>query len=387
MLLEVVVIPRRCIVKCRHHWFTCLGGCLGMLAVLLPVARGADESAIRTAIAEASAFLIDQGQAADGGFSTQAGPAVTALAVTALVKTGTPVDSPTVQKGIDYLLRFKQADGGIYPPDSFVSNYETSIALVALAACNLDGRYDEPIKAAQAFVKGLQWDDGEGKGSADPAYGGAGYGRKGRPDLSNTSFLIEALRSVGTGADDPAIQRALVFVSRTQNLEGSHNPLPFPAKNPDGGFYYTPAAGGESQAGTTPEGGLRSYGSMTYAGLKSMIFAGLTKDDPRVKAAVAWLAKHYTFTENPGLGDAGLYYYFQTAAKALDTLGDDTFTDASGVNHVWRSELADAIIARQQPDGSWVNSNPRWMEGDPNLVTSYTLLALASCLPKPPAAR
>jgi squalene-hopene/tetraprenyl-beta-curcumene cyclase len=387
MLLEVVVILRRCNVKCRHQWFTCLGCCLGMLAVLLPVARGADESAIRTAIAEASAFLIDQGQAADGGFSTQAGPAVTALAVTALVKTGTPVDSPAVQKGIDYLLRFKQADGGIYPPDSFVSNYETSIALVALAACNLDGRYDEPIKAAQAFVKGLQWDDGEGKGSADPAYGGAGYGRKGRPDLSNTSFLIEALRSVGTGADDPAIQRALVFVSRTQNLEGSHNPLPFPAKNPDGGFYYTPAAGGESQAGTTPEGGLRSYGSMTYAGLKSMIFAGLTKDDPRVKAAVAWLAKHYTFAENPGLGDAGLYYYFQTAAKALDTLGDETFTDASGVNHVWRSELADAIIARQQPDGSWVNSNPRWMEGDPNLVTSYTLLALASCLPKPPAAR
>ena len=118
-----------------------------------------------------------------------------------------------------------------------------------------------------------------------------------------------------------------------------------------------------------------------------MIFAGLTKDDPRVKAAVAWLAKHYTFAENPGLGDAGLYYYFQTAAKALDTLGEETFTDAAGVNHAWRSELADAIIARQQPDGSWVNTNPRWMEGDPNLVTSYTLLALASCLPKPPAAK
>ena len=80
MLLEVVVILRRYNVKCRHHWFTCLGSCLGMLAVLLPVARGADESAIRTAIAEASAFLIDQGQAADGGFSTQAGPADTALA-------------------------------------------------------------------------------------------------------------------------------------------------------------------------------------------------------------------------------------------------------------------------------------------------------------------
>ena len=362
--------------------------CAAALLLLAPSsACAADEAAVRAAIAKASAYLAEQGQAADGSLSAQAGPAITALAVTALVKTGTPPDAAAVRRGIDYLLRFRQEDGGIHPSESAVANYETSIALVALAACNRDGRYDGEIKAAQAFVKGLQWDDGEGHGSSDPAYGGAGYGRKKRPDLSNTAFLVEALRELGAGADDPAIQRALVFVSRTQNLEGPHNTLPFPAKNPDGGFYYTPAAGGESQAGATPEGGLRSYGSMTYAGLKSMIFAGLTRDDPRVKAAIDWLAKRYTFAENPGLGDAGLYYYFHTAAKALDALGEDSFTDASGTKHAWRSELADALLARQQPDGSWVNGNPRWMEGDPNLVTSYALLALAPCLPKPVADR
>jgi squalene-hopene/tetraprenyl-beta-curcumene cyclase len=358
----------------------------GWLATASPAAA-ADEAALKAAIAKASAYLVEQGQAGDGSFSSQVGPAITALVVTGLVRSGTPVDAPAVRKGIAYLLSFRQPDGGIYPADSAVANYETSIALMALVACNADGRHDGAIRAATAFVKGLQWDDGEGQGASDPAYGGAGYGKKKRPDLSNTAFLIEALQSVGAGADDPAIQRALVFVSRTQNLEGPHNTLPFPTKNPDGGFYYTPAAGGESQAGTTSEGGLRSYGSMTYAGLKSMIFAGLGRDDPRVQAAVAWLAKHYTFAENPGLGDAGLYYYFQTAAKALDTLGDETFVDAAGRRHAWRSELADAIIARQQPDGSWVNTNPRWMEGDPNLVTSYALLALASCLPKPPAGR
>jgi squalene-hopene/tetraprenyl-beta-curcumene cyclase len=363
-----------------------LGGCVAGL--LVPsAARAADEAAVRAAVARASAFLAEQGQADDGSFSAQAGPAVTALAVTALVKTGTPADAAGVRRGLEWLLRFRHEDGGIHPPESAVANYETSIALVALAACNRDGRYDDQIRTAQAFVRGLQWDDGEGRGSSDPAYGGAGYGRKKRPDLSNTAFLVEALRELGAGADDPAIQRALVFVSRTQNLEGPHNTLPFPAKNPDGGFYYTPAAGGESQAGETPEGGLRSYGSMTYAGLKSMIFAGLTRDDPRVKAAVEWLAKRYTFAENPGLGDAGLYYYYHTAAKALDALGDDTFTDAAGLKHAWRSELADALLARQQADGSWVNENPRWMEGDPNLVTSYALLALAACLPKQPAGR
>ena len=202
----------------------------------LPRAAAAEPAAIRAAIDKGSSFLIDQGQAEDGSFSSQAGPAVTALAVTALARNGTPPDASAVQKAIGYLMRFKQSDGGIHPPESPVANYETSIAMLALAACNRDGRYDKEIKGAEAFVKGLQWDDAEGPGPADPAYGGAGYGKKNRPDLSNTSFLVEALRSVGTGADDPAIQRALVFVSRTQNLEGPHNTLPFPAKNPDGGF-------------------------------------------------------------------------------------------------------------------------------------------------------
>ena len=39
---------------------------------------------------------------------------------------------------------------------------------------------------------------------------------------------------------------------------------------------------------------------MTYAGLKSFLYAGVSKDDPRVKAAVEWVRKHYTVTENPG---------------------------------------------------------------------------------------
>jgi len=348
------------------------------LAILIPAARAADPVAIRAAIGRGATFLVGA-QAADGSFSAELGPAVTALAVTALVKAGRPVTDPAVSRGLEHLLSFRQPDGGIHAADSPLANYETSIAILALVACNEGGRYDRELEAAAAFVRGIQWDDGEGKGPDDPAFGGAGYGRKSRPDLSNTQFLVEALRAVGSSADDPAIQKALEFVSRTQNLPGPHNPLPFAAKNPDGGFFYTPAAGGESQAGETPDGGLRSYGSMTYAGLKSMIFAGVAKDDPRVAAAIEWLGKHYTFGENPGMGQAGLYYYLHTAAKALDALGEDRFTDAAGKPHVWREELAAAIVERQRPDGSWANANARWMEDDVNLVTSYALLALAYC--------
>ena len=246
-----------------------------------------------------------------------------------------------------------------------------------------DKRYDKLLDRAEAFVKNLQWDDKEGHDRSSPNYGGAGYGGSKRPDLSNTAFLLDALKSAGRGPDDEAMQKALVFVSRCQNLESEYNTTAFAAKNPDGGFYYTPAAGGASMAGKTDNGGLRSYGSMTYAGLKSMIYAGLGPDDPRVKAATRWLAEHYSLEENPGMGTAGLYYYYQTLAKALAATGEPSFADAAGKKHDWRAELIAAIASRQKPDGSWVNPNNRWLEGDANLVTGYALLALSYCRPKP----
>src|SRR5690606_33265945 len=145
------------------------------------------------------------------------------------------------------------------------------------------------------------------------------------------------------------------------------------AKIDDGGFYYTVADGGESKAGTEPNGGLRSYGSMTYAGLKSMIYAGLSQDDPRVAAAVSFLRKHYSLADNPGVGQQGLFYYYQTMAKALDALGEAKFADDSGTQHDWQRELIVKLSELQQPDGSWVNPTTRWMEGDPNLVSGYAL--------------
>jgi squalene-hopene/tetraprenyl-beta-curcumene cyclase len=225
----------------------------------------------------------------------------------------------------------------------------------------------------------MQWDETEGKTRDDAFYGGAGYGgRNSRPDLSNTSYFIEALRDTGLPADDPALKKALVFVSRCQNLKSEFNDQPWAGKINDGGFVYTAANGGQSMAGPPgADGGLRSYASMTYAGLKSMIYAGLTRDDPRVKAAYDYITRHYTLDENPGLGQQGLYYYYHTFAKALSLLGRPTIKDASGRDHDWRAELVEALARRQHPDGSWVNPADRFMEGDPNLVTAYALLALA----------
>jgi len=372
--------------------------CLWVAAVLTAaaVAAGADSppaaakvgpGEVQQAMDRAVLFLQTKAQALDGSFNAAAGPGVTAVVTTGLLRSGRTPGDPLVAKSLRFLEKMAKPDGGIYQAGSLYGNYETCLAMMCFQEANRNGRYDKLLKAAEAFVKKEQWDDGENAPRSDFRYGGAGYGKNQRPDLSNTQFLVEALRAVGDGPNDEAIQKALVFVSRCQNLESEHNTTGLPLKNPDGGFYYTPASGGVSMADKTPEGGLRSYGSMTYAGLKSMIYAGVGPEDPRVKAAFGWVRKHYDVASNPGMGSAGLYYYYHTFAKALDAMKLDLIEDAKGVKHDWRSELAGELIRRQRADGSWINDNNRWLEGDPSLVTGYALLTLSYCrAPVPKAA-
>lgn len=342
---------------------------------------GPDAAALKKSRQRALDYLRTS-QADDGSWTTKKEPGIGGLVVTAALRSGLKPDDPMVARGLKYLSTFIQPDGGIYPPDSTHKNYQTCIALLAFHEANKTGTYDKLIANADKFLRKLQWDEDEGKDRADTNYGGAGYGGHARPDLSNTQFLLEALKAAGAKADDPAFQKALIFISRTQNLETEANTTPFAAKINDGGFYYTPAAGGASMAGQTENGGLRSYASMTYAGLKSMIYAGVGPNDPRVKAAFNWIKKHYTVESNPGMGEQGLYYYHHTFAKALDALGVDLVEDADGKKHDWRKDLADHLFAVQKPNGSWVNGAERWNEGDPNLATAYALLALSYCDPK-----
>ncbi len=359
------------------------------LSCVLQVALGqqTDAEQYRQMISKSIEYLRVRGQADDGSFSAASGIGPTGLVVSGLLSSGLTTTDPMVAKGLAYLEKFVQADGGIYRPDSLHRNYDTCIAMVAFSRANAGGKYSPLIAKSESFVRGIQWDEGEGKDASDTFYGGAGYGSHSRPDLSNTAFLIDALTSLSSGSgisssEDEGIQKALVFVSRCQNLESPSNNTPHAAKINDGGFYYTVAEGGESKAGNEPDGGLRSYGSMTYAGLKSMIYAGVGKDDPRVSAAVSFLRKNYTIEANPGMGQQGLFYYYHTMAKALAALQEPEFTDASGVRHDWKSELRSKMFALQQADGSWLNPTTRWMEGDPNLVCGYSLLALSYCKPE-----
>jgi squalene-hopene/tetraprenyl-beta-curcumene cyclase len=316
----------------------------------------------------------------DGSFAPKlAGPGLTALTAAALLKSGRGPDDPVVAKALAYLEKQVKSDGGVY--DKRLANYSTCLAVMAFQEANKDGKYDKVIANALTYLKSLQALDG-----ADPkdvSFGGTGYDGKGRPDLSNTHFFVEALLAGGVSQTDPSVKASLAFLSRCQNLPGEFNDQEFAKKTTDddrGGFTYNPLeAKSDKSERRTPAGGLRSEGGMTYAGLKSFLYAGVGKDDPRVKAAVDWIRRHYTLTENPGAGQAGLYYYYTTFAKAMAALGEDVFADARGVKHPWRKELFEELKKRQKPDGSWANDNQAFLENQPELATAFAVLALSYC--------
>jgi hypothetical protein len=182
-----------------------------------------------------------------------------------------------------------------------------------------------------------------------------------------------------------AVRKAMIFTSRCQNLASPFNSAEFTEHIPEGdvgSFIYSAEGKGETKAEAlpnTPRGGLRGYASMTYAGLKTFLYAGVDKDDFRVQAAMDWIRRHYDLDSNPGVGQQGLFYYYHVFGKTMHAIGKPTLTDHDGVEHDWRSELVAKLSSKQRDDGSWTNEQDRWYEGDPNLVTAYSLLAISYC--------
>jgi hypothetical protein len=334
---------------------------------------------VSASIEKAIAYLKTK-QNPDGSFAPKlGGPGITALIAAGLIRQG-HADDPLVKKALAYLEKNVKDDGGIY--NKGLANYSTSVALIALKEANSGGKYDKVIANAAKFLKTLQNRDEKD----DLKFGGVGYDAKSRPDLSNAHFFVEALLAAGVPKDDPAVKDALVFLSRCQNLPGEIQTQEFAKKaseNDKGGFVYNPFdAKNEKSDRRTAEGGLRSEGGMTYAGLKSFLYAGVGKNDDRVKAAVSWIRKHYTLEENPGMKDAGLFYYYHTFAKAMDAWGEDEFADADGKKHDWRQELFDTLKKKQAENGSWANKNSAFYESTPELATAYAVLALSYTVKK-----
>ena len=320
----------------------------------------------------------------DGYWGEQTLPAFTAYALRAqLSDPSLDLKKPLpahLAKGLDWLAAQQKKDGGIY--STGLATYNTSSAIMALYIAD-PVKYKEAIVKARGFLIGQQTDWGVKNESDDSFDGGIGYGGSyEHSDLSNTHLALEALyhtRALATDTGEKNVVEldwgaALEFVSRCQNLQATNKTEN--AGN-DGGFVYFP---GNSKAGEElDENGktaLRSYGSMSYAGLLSLVYADLDAEDPRVKAVLTWLSNNYTLKENPGLDQQGLYYYYHVMAKTLAAANIPTLETKTGKKVDWRAELSTKVINSQREDGSWINQTARWMENDPILVTSYAVMTL-----------
>ncbi len=410
-----------------------LAGSLGVGAqepVLRPGAAPAlPESLAReaaTAMKRGAAYLLGK-QSADGAW--QNFPAITALACVALRPCQLPEQDESrlaaIEKGRQYILANVQPDGAICTPDRVYVNYSTAVCLSALAI--LADPADIPvIRKTRQYLVAQQLDEDHATqpvAKDNPNYGGFGYGesasrgpgggpgrgpgrgpgmggpgrgpgagegagmppggRLPRADLSCTQWVLEALylsdavdRDAPGKSDvearevDLAWQKAVSFLQAVQNLQKTGEGGWVVSEGKDGGFAYLPTGPGESDS-------MRSYGSMTYAGLKSMIYAKLAPDDARVKAALEWARQHYTVAENPGMEAAGHFYYLLTFAKAHAVWGGANVVTADGVQHDWRRDLVTKLLELQKEEGQWWNDRSgRWQENNPELVTCYALISL-----------
>lgn len=478
-----------------------------------PIAQQAETAVNADAmIAKAIAYLRTQQDAKTGGWCVQEGapvfPAITGLVLQGmLAQPGITEDDAAVQAGVKFMLNSQQEDGGIYV--GMLPSYNTAICLTALSKVNSPAQVADAREKALAFLRTIQYgeaavahdtlsESAQAVAGDNPFYGGFGYGRHGRPDMSNTAFAVEAMHAMNLPDNDPAYERVITFLQRCQMQEKAGsidvNDLAYAKGSTQGGFIYSTSVNkdkvgiGQSPAGEIAESldnrsgasahvrlkqvdgkaltltreeviakikriwdrepdlsrgiiaqeyqvllgptgdgvaassfevrasippdrlaavlaealaadvdgagsitaqaekhwqGLvrhRAYGTMTYAGLKSYLYAGLSKSDPRVLAAREWISRNYTLDVNPGsLETDGLYYYYLMFARTYDALGEPVVpvvTAAGSEQRDWAKDLVTQLATLQNEDGSFRSVDDRWMENNPVLITAYSLIAL-----------
>ncbi|NNM84649.1 MAG: hypothetical protein HKL96_02670 [Phycisphaerales bacterium] len=270
------------------------------------------------------AYLLRR-QGGRGQWLGHVGPAVTALVVKALVDAGYPLQSRPVLRGLEFIESCRHRDGGFYA--NVEPQYNTAIVLSVLRELPTE-LYQSQVADGIAFLHHAE-------------VAGAG----GVPSSAANQWFR------GGRVPHGWLKRQSVWQLRPLQLdphERSANQI------------------------------LTNYGLLSYAQLKSLVYARLTPGDLRVRRLQHWLARHYTLQCNPAAGGArGQFYYYLVFARILATSHTNVFAGASGRVHCWREDLLTQLANMQRPDGSWINTRAAaWLEGRPVMVTTYAVLAI-----------
>ena len=265
--------------------------------------------------------------------------------------------------------------------------YAGAGALFALSVAK-NHRHQAVRDALVQYLRARQLDERHGWRPEDAAYGGWGYYTgpltkppKGAPsshllsaNLSSTLYAVGALQMAGVPWSDPAFSKARRFVERCQNWTGGAG---FDAKVDDGGFFFTPSNALQNKAGIARETPrrYRSYGSMTADGLRALLRLGHGLRSPRATAAATWLRD--TFEPHRPAGDyppsrevqrrSVFYYWSWSMAHVFMHLGDVDRAKA----------LAEAVLSKQDSDGTWRNDATDLREDDPLVATPLAMSTLS----------
>ncbi len=292
-------------------------------------------AAVKKALDRGCKFLQSQ-QRGDGSWDGNEWTAgVTSLAVLALINSDVPVDSPSVQRGLEYIRSL---------PPSGVSGragvYETSLAVMALCAAE---QYDRDLPRIQLFarlIEDSQELDGPAKGLW--SYTIRAPGSTGSGDASNGQYAVLALREAAyAGAQ----------VSR-ETWERIHERW-VGAQLPGGGWGYA-------------EGQNDPRGSMTVAGLSTVAITSRMLQDDRdvdvqgrpdccqirppnlvLEQGRRWMAENFSVVTNPGKGD--WYYYYMYGLERAGRMSGVRFFG----RYDWYRLGAAALVEGQLPQGNW----------------------------------
>jgi len=317
-----------------------------------------DRAHIQTAIDSAAKWLVKH-QQPNGAFQSTKENGAPALALTGMALWALS-QSEVVPQACDaaaaHLLSFQQEDGGIYDPTQGFVRYTAAVARQGLqtwAQHRNEPSVQEALEQLNLFVYRHQSLESLADAEKRAAPG---------------QITAEVEQMLQRDDLSPDIRKALEFLMAARRKATDQTPSRL------------------SQTSATDE----SNPAITYDELLRYMGEISNPDNPTVWKTYYALRAYYRLDGNPDLTkrygpdgfqdkSAGLYHYYLTAARTLGTVSRPELKMLDGTRHDWAKELSQKLISLQNDEGFWVNENPRWLEGDPLLVTCYVMISLSIC--------
>ncbi len=324
-----------------------------------------DDVRLRSAVLksmEQGCDFLESIQSGDGSWSggttiSDNTAGVTAIAVMALISCDRPVNSPAVQRGLDYLRAL--GPGGV---DGQHAVYETSLVTMALCAAE---QFDQDLPRILKYAELLE--NSQVRGGNTPGYWGYQLGSQAPSsgDPSNGQYAILALREAAYAGAKVSRETWEIAHQRWVNDQQR-----------DGSWRYS------DQQGAT--------GSMTVAGLSTVsITTRMLVNDDDVDASGnpdccqlpapnlvlqngrRWLAENFSVHSNPGRPDFHFYYLY-----GLERAGRMSGVRFFG-RHDWYRQGATMLSENKESSGGWLS---RGHEAASATNTAMALLFLSKGL-------